>query len=101
MKSAALYVHIPFCLKKCSYCDFFSVENSGRIDDLYLECLKNEAAFYAEKYKIDFWSTIYIGGGTPSLLSAIVVVSVADYGAFEHIFQMFLQVTWIFMWVCW
>jgi len=70
MKSAALYVHIPFCLKKCSYCDFFSVENFGRIDDLYLECLKNEAAFYAEKYKIDFWSTIYIGGGTPSLLSA-------------------------------
>ena len=37
----------------------------------------------------------------PNLLSAIVVVSVADYGAFEHIFQMFLQVTWIFMWVCW
>ena len=79
MNSAALYVHIPFCLKKCSYCDFFSVENSGRIDNLYLECLKNEAAFYAEKYKIDFWRTIYIGGGTPSLLSASQIENLAIY----------------------
>ncbi|MGN0730079.1 coproporphyrinogen-III oxidase family protein [Treponema sp.] len=70
MDSAALYVHIPFCLKKCGYCDFFSVERSGGIEDLYLDCLVNEARFYAEKYSIGSWRTIYIGGGTPSLLSA-------------------------------
>lgn len=79
MNSAALYVHIPFCLKKCSYCDFFSVENPGCIDSLYLECLKNEAAFYAERHKIDFWRTIYIGGGTPSLLSSEQIEVLASY----------------------
>ena len=55
------------------------MENSGHIDNLYLECLKNEAVFYAEKYKIDFWRTIYIGGGTPSLLSASQIENLAIY----------------------
>ncbi len=69
MNCASLYVHIPFCIQKCSYCDFFSVQKQTSVENEYLECLINEAIFYVNKYEIDGWETIYIGGGTPSLLS--------------------------------
>ena len=59
-----LYIHIPYCKKKCSYCDFVSY--GGREDTLpsYLEALKKEA----EEYKNEKIGTVFIGGGTPSLL---------------------------------
>lgn len=59
-----LYIHIPFCKKKCSYCDFVSY--GGREDTLpsYLDALKKEA----EEYKNEKIGTVFIGGGTPSLL---------------------------------
>lgn len=63
-----LYVHIPFCVRKCNYCDFCSYPD--RIDDAadrYIDSLIKEAEQYRNRgYKVD---TIYIGGGTPSLLS--------------------------------
>lgn len=69
MEEFALYVHIPFCTKKCGYCDFFSVEKNSA-EDSYIFSLANEAAFYKKKYGITSFKTIYIGGGTPSILSA-------------------------------
>ena len=75
MKAVSLYIHIPFCKKKCDYCDFFSVPESARkgkpndLTDSYISALLNEAAFYVEKYGITAWKTLYLGGGTPSLLS--------------------------------
>lgn len=74
MKSIPLYIHIPFCFSKCSYCDFFSVAfGQKKIPDSYLTAIINEAKFFAKKYKIAFWKTIYVGGGTPSLLSAFQI----------------------------
>ena len=67
--SFPLYVHIPFCVSKCSYCDFFSVPCAKKIDDEYIAAVLNEAAFTASLCDIDSWKTIYVGGGTPSLLS--------------------------------
>ncbi len=66
----SLYIHIPFCKKKCNYCDFFSIPcgDSG-VPEIYLTALKNEISFYKEKFFIPSWKTIYIGGGTPSLLT--------------------------------
>ena len=67
---AGLYVHIPFCSSFCIYCDFYSELNSSRMDD-YAAALGREA--FSRK---DFFndgvlpSTLYVGGGTPSLLSA-------------------------------
>ncbi len=61
----ALYVHIPFCRKKCFYCDFVSVAYTEEIADKYLNALEKEAA----KYKNETLETVYIGGGTPSVLS--------------------------------
>ena len=67
--SFPLYVHIPFCTSKCSYCDFFSVPCAKKIDDEYIDAVLNEAACTASLRDIDSWKTIYVGGGTPSLLS--------------------------------
>ena len=59
-----LYVHIPFCVKKCSYCDFYSLP--GQLDSLesYVQAVVQESQKYA---KMSF-DTLYLGGGTPSLL---------------------------------
>jgi oxygen-independent coproporphyrinogen-3 oxidase len=62
-----LYIHIPFCLSKCGYCSFYSVKTINLIPD-YLAALQKEIIFYRNKFKS--FDTVYIGGGTPSLLSA-------------------------------
>ena len=66
MKTRGLYIHIPFCARKCAYCDFYSL--AGRLDliDTYLDALSIESQTYAG---LSF-DTIYLGGGTPSLLRA-------------------------------
>ncbi|MDR1942390.1 MAG: radical SAM family heme chaperone HemW [Endomicrobium sp.] len=60
-----LYIHIPFCRRKCFYCDFFSVKYDETLADKYIGSLGAHAAQYL-KTAID---TVYIGGGTPSVLS--------------------------------
>ena len=68
----SLYVHIPFCRQKCDYCDFFSLPQkfglSPREKEVYVSAVLNEIRFYAAKYSISHWKTVYIGGGTPSQL---------------------------------
>jgi oxygen-independent coproporphyrinogen-3 oxidase len=66
MKQAALYVHIPFCLRKCAYCDFNSYTSLEHIPT-YLEALKKEASGYRDMGFV--FKTVYIGGGTPTILS--------------------------------
>lgn len=63
-------MHIPFCAKRCAYCDFFStVQKSSSLFKPYIDCLLHDVQFFKELYSIDYFETIYIGGGTPSLLS--------------------------------
>lgn len=70
MASAALYIHVPFCEKRCNFCDFYTVAGiENRIPD-YLQALQHEITLRATE---PFWQnqrfgTIYFGGGTPSLL---------------------------------
>ncbi|HDG68692.1 MAG TPA: radical SAM protein, partial [candidate division Zixibacteria bacterium] len=65
-----IYIHIPFCRRKCRYCAFYSVPS--RVNDEYIPALVNEIRFYSQIYDIfsGDYDTLYIGGGTPSLLSA-------------------------------
>lgn len=75
MNTAALYVHIPFCLKKCTYCDFYSrtdvpLFQPYKRNTHFIQQLLQDAAFFKQRYAIEAWNTIYIGGGTPSLLAA-------------------------------
>lgn len=60
-----LYIHVPFCRRKCFYCDFVSISYNDEISDKYLNALEKESL----KYKNEFTDTLYIGGGTPSVLS--------------------------------
>ncbi len=64
-KSRSLYIHIPFCKKICSYCDFAKLYYNEDLVDKYLSALEKEIT---EIYQNDLIKTIYIGGGTPSAL---------------------------------
>ena len=68
--AAGIYVHIPFCLKKCFYCDFFSMPvDSLSLRREYTRALLYEIAFYGEKYGKNLTvDSIFFGGGTPSLM---------------------------------
>ncbi|WP_291492495.1 coproporphyrinogen-III oxidase family protein, partial [Desulfurella sp.] len=63
-----VYIHIPFCYKKCPYCSFISYEKSISIKPLYLKALVKEIESFFLKNNSYTIETIYFGGGTPSLL---------------------------------
>jgi oxygen-independent coproporphyrinogen III oxidase len=69
MKSSAdppgLYIHVPFCSTKCPYCDFYSITSLSAVE-AWLDAIDTEAALYRDSF--DAFDSIYIGGGTPSLL---------------------------------
>jgi oxygen-independent coproporphyrinogen-3 oxidase len=73
-----LYLHIPFCEKKCLYCDFYSIESSSMMEN-YLSSLNREidlsASFGGDGVVFE---TIYFGGGTPSLLPPATVGHILD-----------------------
>lgn len=66
---AGIYLHIPFCRRKCHYCNFFSVA-SGKYRDSFTEILKKEILLQKDYLSGEEISTIYFGGGTPSMLKA-------------------------------
>ncbi|MBR5964813.1 MAG: radical SAM family heme chaperone HemW [Treponema sp.] len=62
-----LYIHIPYCLKKCGYCDFFS-KPSVSVPAEYVRAVAMQIDFLAREFCVEEWKSVYIGGGTPSLL---------------------------------
>lgn len=79
MKDIGLYIHIPFCKKKCNYCHFVSFANSEEKIEEYINCLICEIKEVAENVKFQFQQkkgdlvnvrSIYIGGGTPSYIDS-------------------------------
>lgn len=66
---AGLYIHIPFCESKCIYCDFYSMANNNRLIDKYINALLVEAVLRKNELNSETLTTVYLGGGTPSLLS--------------------------------
>lgn len=68
MKDISLYIHIPFCRSKCLYCDFISFAQSEALMDEYIDLLKKELYLYSSENNYNI-KTIYIGGGTPSMLN--------------------------------
>ncbi len=65
LKTPGLYIHIPFCLSKCPYCDFYSSTSLSAVPD-FLDALYKEMEMYCDRF--NSFDTVYIGGGTPSLL---------------------------------
>lgn len=78
MKNLELYIHIPFCMKKCAYCDFLSFSCDERTQLAYADALIREIEFYGPKMKDYFVSTIFIGGGTPTWLNEDKLVEILD-----------------------
>ena len=64
---SGLYIHIPFCERKCFYCDFYSTTNLS-LSQSFFEALSKEILLYLEKFKSKDIETIYFGGGTPSII---------------------------------
>lgn len=64
-----LYIHIPFCIKKCLYCDFVSLTGCEDKFSAYIDALINEA----QEYKGECVDTVFIGGGTPTVLSSVLL----------------------------
>lgn len=65
---AGIYVHIPFCKSKCSYCDFASFPDKTYLAESYMTCVYREMAKRGEELKGYQFDTLYIGGGTPSVI---------------------------------
>ncbi len=74
---SSLYIHIPFCHAKCTYCDFYS-EPRGTVPDEYVAACIAELRDIAERGLLSPLSTVYIGGGTPSLLTGRQLKSLLD-----------------------
>ena len=76
MKEIGIYIHIPFCIKKCEYCDFVSYCNKKEYVPQYINALKKEIKNNINKeYKI---TTIYIGGGTPSSIEENYIADIIE-----------------------
>ena len=69
-----VYIHIPFCKKKCNYCDFISFCNKDNLIEEYIECLKKEIKEF--NFLNKNVTTIYLGGGTPSYINSKFIVDV-------------------------
>jgi oxygen-independent coproporphyrinogen-3 oxidase len=78
MQSASAYIHIPFCVRKCLYCDFNSYPGKEELFEEYVQALKAEIRLAAARFPEARVPTIYFGGGTPNVLSADQLTSVLD-----------------------
>jgi len=74
-----LYLHIPFCLKKCHYCSFSSFVASPKLHKQYVQALKKELNLVKQSTEISSLSSLFIGGGTPTCLASSDLVSVINY----------------------
>lgn len=79
-----LYIHIPFCVKKCEYCDFLSGPAPERMQVAYINALLREISYYGKMLPGRQISTIYVGGGTPSWLQETYMARI-----FEEIYHDF------------
>ena len=75
MEKLSIYVHIPFCVKKCEYCDFYSLCDLSR-REAYADALIAQIKSFRSEAKNKLVDTIYFGGGTPSLLAGEDIVRI-------------------------
>ncbi len=88
MQTAGLYIHFPFCVKKCNYCDFlsFPVEDSSdkNVFSSYISCVENEMCFRKSLLTDTVITSVFFGGGTPSLMTPEMIT-----GLMAHIRGLF------------
>ena len=78
MREMEIYVHIPFCVQKCSYCDFLSMPADDDVKKQYIGRLKEEIRQMSEEYPGRPVKSVFFGGGTPSILPGSVITGIMD-----------------------
>lgn len=83
IRPLGIYIHVPFCVSKCPYCDFYSIGCKGRNDideymDKYTDSVKRELKLFLQQSRTKNVDTIYFGGGTPVLLTEKRIHSITD-----------------------
>ena len=73
-----VYIHIPFCVRKCLYCDFLSFAADEKAKEKYIDALCTELMFIGKERCKTSLSSVFIGGGTPSVLSSDLIVKVME-----------------------
>lgn len=81
---AGIYIHIPFCRQKCSYCDFVSFSDKINYAEAYMACVYKELKMRGEELKGRVFDTVYFGGGTPSYIPPKLIL-----GAMNRIHECF------------
>lgn len=92
MKEIGVYIHIPFCMQKCYYCDFISFSNKNDLQEKYIKALIKEIDdffIYNKDIKI---STIYIGGGTPSYIDSKFIKDIMNKFDISNIGEITIEV---------
>lgn len=77
MEKIGIYIHIPFCKKKCFYCDFAAFQNLESWIDSYFENLKKEIILYQKNMNVEV-DSIYIGGGTPTYVDYHYIIELVE-----------------------
>lgn len=78
MKELGIYIHIPFCVRKCFYCDFVSYAKKESVQKKYIEALQKEILNWKKSNKDVKIKTIYIGGGTPSSIDSKFITEILN-----------------------
>ncbi len=76
MKNTGIYIHIPFCVRKCAYCDFFSFSADEELKRHYADAVIKELEAWADHFQEDEIDTVYIGGGTPTVMDPADLVRI-------------------------
>lgn len=79
MRKIGIYLHIPFCEKKCDYCNFVSFRLDDETKERYVDCLIKEMQLAQKQYSSCLVDTIFIGGGTPSCLREKSIKNLLNY----------------------
>ena len=77
-QNLSLYLHIPFCVRKCFYCDFLSGPQSADVQERYVEALCREIQETSPEYREEQVVSVFIGGGTPSVLQPEQTVRIME-----------------------
>lgn len=78
MKELELYLHIPFCERKCAYCDFLSAPADPPVRISYIKKLQDEIAYYGPQFEEYQVSSIFFGGGTPTILEGYQLAAILE-----------------------
>ena len=85
-KELELYIHIPFCVQKCKYCDFLSAPQDEETIEKYVQALVKEICAHAENVKGRRVTSVFWGGGTPSILTSEQIQCI--FKALKSVFEM-------------